>query len=191
MPSQNSWHPPSTCIWADDQVHIPRKAPIKAHYPNLEDFFCRVLDIPKPDLGMHVQALKELAQNRPPPSASETKRMIILISSMDPTEEEVADLRRCNIFSVKTTNGQTTFTNTTADFAIADRLEYGFAFAGKIRILDYSIEEVRVSRSLLFALGLKRRLLSEMVEEETKVQDGAISTGLSSSFRQKSYALFR
>lgn len=115
----------------------------------------------------------------------------MLISSMGPTINDVADLRRANIFSVVTTNGQKTFTNTTADFAIVDRSEYGSAFAGKIRMLDYSIEEVRACRSFLLSLDLKRRHLSELVEETTTVRDGAINTELSQSFRMKAYALFR
>ncbi len=91
---------------------------------------------------------------------------------MDPSTDNVKELLLCNIFSVKLTNGQRVFTNTTADFAINDRSEYGAAFAGKIRVLDYSIEEVRACRPLLLALGMKGRHLSEMVEEITTVQDG-------------------
>jgi hypothetical protein len=150
-----------------------------------------MLGIPKPNLDMHVQALKELAQIRPTPSAFEIKRMVMLISSMGPTSDGVTVLQRAKIFSVVTTNGQRTFTDSTADFAIVDRSEYGSAFAGRIRILDYSIEEVRACRSLLLALGLKRRHLSEMVEETTTVRDGAINTELSQSFRMKAYAIFR
>jgi hypothetical protein len=191
VPSQNTWHPPSSCIWADEQIQIPRKAPIKTPYASLEDFFSRVLGIPKPNLDMYVQALKELAQIRPTPSALEIKLRVMLISSMGPTSDDVTDLRRARIFSVVTTNRERTFTDSTADFAIVDRSEYGSAFAGKIRILGYSIEEVRACRSLLLALGLKRRHLSEMVEETTTVRDGAIDTELSRSFRMKAHALFR
>lgn len=110
---------------------------------------------------------------------------------MDPTTEDVAGLQRSNIFPVILTNGQKTFTNTTADFAIVDRSEYGSAFVGRIRILDYSIEEVRACRPLLLALGLKRSHLSELVEEKTTVQAGVINSELSQSFRLKAYALFR
>lgn len=191
MPSEGIWYPLSSCIWADDQVRIPRKTPIRSPYANLKDFFCRVLGVQKPNLRMHVQALQELARSRPPPSAPEMKRTMMHISSMDPTTEDVAGLQRSNIFPVILTNGQKTFTNTTADFAIVDRSEYGSAFAGRIRILDYSIEEVRACRPLLLALGLKRSHLSELVEEKTTVQGGVINSELSQSFRLKAYALFR
>ncbi|KFY15288.1 hypothetical protein V492_02105 [Pseudogymnoascus sp. VKM F-4246] len=191
VPSEGIWYPLSSCIWADNQVRIPRKTPIKSPYANLEDFFCRVLGIQKPDLRMHVQALQELARSQPPPSASEMKRTMMHISSMDPTAEDVTGLHRSNIFPVILTNGEKTFTNTTADFAIVDRPEYGSAFAGRIRILDYSVEEVRACRPLLLALGLKRSHLSELVEEKTTVQGGVINSELSQSFRLKAYALFR
>jgi len=101
------------------------------------------------------------------------------------------ELQKSNIFSVKTTNGQKIFTIGSADFAIVDRVEYGLAFAGKIRILDYSIEEVRACRPLLLALGLRRQHLSELVEETTMVQGGVLSNRLSQDFQSKAYALFR
>lgn len=140
---------------------------------------------------MHVQGLKQLAQSQPPPSESDIKQAMMLISSMDPTRTDVKDLQTANVFSVKLTNGQKSFTNPKADFAIVDRAEYGSAFAGKIRILDYSIEEVRACRSLLLALDLKNRHLSELVEENTTVQDSVVSPELSRTFRTKAYGVFR
>lgn len=110
---------------------------------------------------------------------------------MDPTAGDVDELKGSNIFAVKPKNGKSTFTSSAAEFAIIDRLEYGSAFAGKIALLEYTVEEVRACRSLLLALGLKRRHLSELVEETTTVQNGAINTELSQSFRLKAYALFR
>jgi hypothetical protein len=107
---------------------------------------------------MHVQALKEMTQIRPTPSAWEIKRQVMLISSLGPTSDDVTDLRRARIFCVVLTNGRGIFTDSTADFAIVDRSEYGSAFDGKIRILDYSIEEVCACGSLVLALGLKRIL---------------------------------
>ncbi|CZR61946.1 uncharacterized protein PAC_11843 [Phialocephala subalpina] len=191
VPLWNSWWSPSYCIWCDDQVRIPQRAPIKTPYGGLEDFFCRVLGVQRPNLGMHVEALKELARVQPAASASQIKQTMMLISSMDPTPDDVRDLRLSNIFSVTTTTGQTAFTNSTADFAIVDRLEYGAAFAGKINLLDYSLTEVRSSGPLLFALGMQGRHLSNLVEEPTTVQGGAIDTALSRAFRSKAYALFR
>jgi hypothetical protein len=164
---------------------------IKTAYATLKDFFCRLLGVPTPNPQMHVLALKELAQIRTPPSPSEVKQSIILISSMDPTRQDLTDLWRSNIFSVKTRNGQRSFTNAAADFAIIDRSEYGSAFAGQIAMLDYSIEEVRACRSLLLALDLKRKHLSELVEEKTTVQGGEIDHDLSHNFQLKAYAIFR
>jgi len=165
--------------------------PIKTFYVNLEDFFCRILNIQKPNLDMHVQALKELAASRPPPSASKIKQKIMVISSMGPTWDTVKALRRSNIFNVTKTNGQKALTDTTSDFAIVDRSELGSAFDGKIRVLDYTIEEVRTCRPLLLALGLKSKHLSELVEETTTVRDGQVNNQLTRAFRQKAYAIFR
>jgi len=191
LPSQNTWHPPSSCIWADDQVQIPKKQPIKITYAKLEDFFCRMLHVQKPNLDMHVQALKELAANQPPPSASDVKQMIMVISSMEPNSEDVKSLRRSNIFSVIKSNGQKAFTDSTTDFAIVDRPAHASAFSGKIIALDYTIEEVHTCYPLFCSLGLKNKHLSELVEEKTKVKDGKLNHELTHAFRQRAYAIFR
>jgi hypothetical protein len=141
---------------------------------------------------MHVQNLKNIAENQlHQPSASDVKEMIMIISSMNPTTEDLADLQTSNIFSIRHVNGQTTFTNKSADFAIVDRLEYGEVFAGRIRVLDFSVEEVHRCRSLLLALDLKRQYLSELVEETTMVHHGTVDLEMSYSFRLKAHALFR
>lgn len=191
VPSQNTWYALASCIWADDQARIPGKAAIKTPYKSLEDFFCRMLGVQKPNLQMHVQALQALARNRPDQSAMEIRRMIKLISSLNPTTNSVTSLAKSNIFEVKLVSGTNAFTTAAADFAISDRAEYGDAFESKIRILDYSVQEVRQCSSFLLAMGLKDRHLSETVEEKTRVDNGVISNSLTMRFRQKAYALFR
>ncbi len=191
QPSQNTWHPPSSCIWADDQVQIPEKAPIKTPYRSLIRFFCDLLDVPKPDIEMHIQGLIKLAESRRPLLESKIKQMIMLISSIDPSADDVAELQGANIFLVATTNGQKTFTNCSGGFAIVDRIEYGSAFAGKISMLDYSIEEVNDCKSVFYSLGMRKKYLSELVDETTSVDDGAIDTEMTYTFRMKAYALVR
>ncbi|MCJ1310202.1 hypothetical protein MMC25_003863 [Agyrium rufum] len=189
VPSKNAWSKPSDCIWADRQAKIPGKNPIATDYAILHDFFSEVLNVQQPDLSMHVQALRDVAQGQP--AASELKKMIMAINSMNPTTEALADLRGSNIFFVNTSTGLKRLMNSSSDFAIMDREEYGEAFAGKIDILDYSIEEVRACRKFLQAMELGSKHLSLSVEEKTTVQDGNMVQVLSQSFRNKAYGLYR
>lgn len=164
---------------------------MKTPYGELQEFFCRILDVSKPDLSMHVQALKELALTRPSPSAKAVQERIKLISSMSPTVSNLQSLKRSKVFSVKITSGQLAFADSLADFAIPDRLEYRDAFSKKIQMLDYSLEDVRACRPFLLAMNLQRKHLSQLVEETTTVADSVIDNELTKNLREKSYALFR
>lgn len=191
VPSQNTWDSPSSCIWVEDQIGIPQKVSIKTSYANLENFFCKMLGVPKPDLKVLVQMLVEFSKIRPFPPISKFKPIIMHISSLGPTARDLEDLKMAYIFSVTMTNGKRGASNINASFAIIDRLEYGSAFKGQLEMLDYSIEEVHACRNFLLALDPKRKYLSELVEERTTVRDGAIDTKLSHSFRMKANALLR
>lgn len=138
---------------------------------------------------MHVQALKELATKQP--QAAQLRDMMMLISSMDPSEEDLSDLRMSKIFPVKLPNGLRKLTDRRVDFAIIDRSEYGAAFKGRVIILDLSLEEVRMCRPFLLASTLERRHMSALVEEKTMVDGGDRKSDLSDDLRLRAYALFR
>lgn len=192
IPSQNTWCASSSCLWADEEVHIPGKYGIKNSYSHLRSFFFNILSVQEADLRMHVQALKQLSEEPLTESTiPKMKNKIILISSLHPTANDVVDLQESNIFCVILYNQTRTFANKNFDFAIADRAGYAAAFAGKISVLDFSIEEVRAARPLLLALGLEGKKLSELVKEETTVQDGSLILDLTQSLRSKAYAIFR
>lgn len=191
VPSKNTWVPLSSCIWAEDETQIPGKAPLKTAYLELEPFFHKLLGVPKPDIKMHVQGLLKLAGNQTQPAELEIKGLINVISSLNPVAVDVAELQGANIFFVKTKEGQITRTNSAASFAIVDRLEYGNAFMGKISMLDYTIKEVNACKALFHSLGMKKKYLSELVDEITSVDDGVICTKLTESFRMKAYAFVR
>ena len=169
VPSKNTWVNLSSCIWAEEDTQIPEKEPLKTAYLELEPFFHKLLGLPKPDIKMHVQGLMKLARNQIPTSELEIKGLMNVISALDPMADDVAELKGANIFFVKTGKGEKTRTNSAASFAIVDRLEYGEAFAGKISMLDYTVEEVNACKPLFHSLGMKKKYLSELVEEKTSV----------------------
>lgn len=190
VPLKNTWVKLSSCIWAEDETQIPGKEPLKSAYLGLEAFFHKLLGVPKPDIKMHVRGLLKLAGNHQP-SELEIKGLINVISAQNPMAGDVAELQGANIFFVKTEKGQKTRTNSAASFAIIDRLEYGAAFTGKISMLDYTVEEVNACKPLFHSLGMRKKYLSELVDEKMSVDDGVVSTKLTESFRSKAYAFVR
>jgi hypothetical protein len=189
IPNKKIWQSLSSCLWSEDPVQIPRKVSIGTLYAPLEDFFVRILGVARPNLDLHVQALRELANGEP--EFEEVKDIIRQISAMEPSEEALFGLRGSKILPVKFRDGRIRLESIMIDFAIVDRPEYGMAFDGKLSILNYTLEEVRFYRPFLLALGLERRYMSEMVEEISMVSAGVLEPCLTNDFEQKAYALFR
>lgn len=149
-----------------------------------------MLQIQKPDLQMYIQALKQLAKEKPP-SIPRIKESIALISTMDPSESDLKSLRSANIFPARLPSGDVKLTNASVDFAIVDRKEYEEAFKDKLITLDFSFNEVHTCRPFLLALDLGRRFMSAAVEEKTMVQGGLADRNLTDTLREKAHALFR
>ena len=145
--------------------------------------------MPKPNLDMHIQALKELADGNA--SIEEIKDAIRKISLMEPSRDALVDLQASKILPVKFPDGRTRLESIRTDFAIIDRFEYGVAFEGKVSVLNCTLEEVREYRSFLLPLGLGGRYMSKIVEEKSMVTGGDLHPRLSDEFRRKAYALFR
>ena len=185
----NTWLSPELCIWADERVHLPGKASISTQYPSLEEFFLRILQVPKPNVEMHVQALYRLSQAGPTPL--QLKQAIKQVSLFHPKPIDVNELRMANIFPVILTGGQINITNRNADFAIIDREEYGEAFRGKIIMLDFTLEEVRECQEFITACGIDKKRLSIKVEPRTDVNGGSLASRLTEEFQNKAYAIFR
>ena len=185
----NTWLSPELCIWADERVQFPGKASISAQYPSLKDFFLRILQVPEPDVGMHVQALLRLSQEHP--TSLQLKQAIKHISLFHPKPTDVNDLRMAHIFPVILPNGQIKITTRSADFAIIDREEFGEAFRGQIVTLDFTLEEVRECQEFITACGMDKKRLSRKVEERTDVNGGSLASRLTEEFQNKAFAIFR
>ncbi|KAF2459569.1 hypothetical protein BDY21DRAFT_317672 [Lineolata rhizophorae] len=196
VPSKKTWCAPSSCLWAEDTIQIPRKESIATPYASLEGFFTKILGIRTPDVGMHVQALleqaRELAQGVDPVTHSEKlKERMTIISSMKPTETDLAPLRKSRIFLVKLSGGTINWADRDSDFAIADKPEYQLAFQGKAALLDFTLAEIRACMLFLMASGLERRYMSLAVDEQTEVEGGNSEPKLTDKFRSRAYAFFR
>jgi hypothetical protein len=189
LPTAGGWYRLSACIWADSLINIPQKASLKTEYAELEEFFHRTLGVPEPNVEMHVNGLRDYLGGEKEPSR--VKEMMKLISSMNPHSSAVARLANCIMFPVRRADGSMDWTNSHADFAIVNRKEYGEAFRDRIKTLNFTIEEVRACQSLLEALNLGSKFLSELVTEETTITDGREKRSLTRQLRERAYALSR
>lgn len=79
------------------------------------------------------------------------------------------------------------------EFAIVDRQQYANAFAGKVKILNFTMEEVHRLRLLIEWAGLKGRYFSNLVVERThfEKQQRTEDRYLTRTFASKAHAFTR
>lgn len=118
-------------------------------------FFTQVLAIQTPSLEMHVAALKQKAEDDP--NKATLFQEMLSICALNPTSEVMRTLKNCKCLPLKLQSGATVWYDYSSDFAIVDRREYGVMFDGKIRLLDFSLEEVHSLELFLLAMGLGTR----------------------------------
>jgi hypothetical protein len=139
---------------------------------------------------MHVRALAELGR-RPAGDPTRFKESILLISSLNPTEADLAPLSASNIFHVRLANGNFQWTNRAADFSINDRPQYAQAFGSQVAILNFTLEEARASNAFFKALGMANKYLSLSVSESTQVTAGNRHSVLTQLLQSRAFAICR
>ena len=194
IPKENVWCPPSQCVWVDSNVKLPSKASMADAYPLLETFFTTVLNISKPTVEMYVDSMKAEAKGKA--SAARIKETMRLICSLGVGERDFSELVEAQVLPVKLANGVGGFAsasskNECVDFAIVENTIHWDAFESKIVVLDFSLEEIRDTRPLLLAMGLKEKFSSKLVKEITDVKGGSKDHGMTRNLRIKSQAIVR
>ena len=194
IPEENTWYPPSQCVWVKPNIRIPGKASIADAYPRLETFFTTVLNIPKPTVEMYVESM--IAEAKGNVSAARIKETMRLICALGIREIDFSSLIEAKVLPIKFANGAGGFVSASsrdkcADFAIVDNKIHWDAFEGKIVVLDFSLEEIRDTRPLLLAMGLEERFSSRLVNEITDVKGGFHDREMSKNLRIKSQAIVR
>ena len=194
IPEENAWYPPSQCVWVKPNIKIPGKASIADAYPLFDTFFTTVLNIPKPTVEMCVESM--IAEAKGNVSAARIKETMRLICSLGVGERDFSSLLEANVLPVKLVNGESGFASASfkdgcLDFAIVESSIDWDAFKGKIVVLDFSLGEIRDTRPLLLAMGLKERFSSELVKEVTEVRGGSKDHEMTRNLRTKSQAIVR
>ena len=194
VPIKNAWYPPSQCVWVESNVEIPGKASIADAYPSLETLFTKVLNISKPTVEMYIDSMKAEAKGKA--SAARIKETMRLICSLGVGEHDFSSLVEAKVLPIKLANGVGDFASASSkdeciDFVIVDNTVHWNAFKGRIMALDFSLEEIRDTRPLLLAMGLKKRFSSKLVKEVTDVNGGSQDQEMTKNLRIKSQAIVR
>ena len=194
VPKENAWRPPSQCVWVESGVRIPQKSSIADVYPSKKTFFTTVLKISEPTVEMYIDSLKAEAKGKT--SAAKIKDTMALICGLEFGETDFSSLVEAKVLPVKLTDGVVKFASVSSkddfvDFAIVENTIHWDAFKGKIVVLDFSLEEIRDTRPLLLAMGLKERFSSNLVKEVTDARGRFQDHEMTENLRLKSQAIVR
>jgi hypothetical protein len=161
-------------------------------YPNLPDFFVKVLGVKKMTAKMVYDKLMG-----PELSVEETKQTLetfnsLLLVSKDNEFDPIPILKK-RVFPVRFPKGGVSLLTGYDGFALLDRKSLGDDFEDQAKFLDFSIDEIRTLQPLIKWASLEERYVSKAVKEISSV-DADSTRPISSSHREiklKAHALLR
>ena len=194
VPNQNTWCPPSQCIWAESGVKIPEKFSIADAYPSNETFFTTILVISKPTVDMFVDSL--IAESKGNGSKDKIKEIMVLICGLGVGDSDLSKLIETPVLPIRLASGKISFRSASSgrkflDYVVLETTIHCDAFKGLIDFLDFTIEEIRDIKPLLIAMGLNKLFSSRLVREVTDVNGGCADLEMSKTLRAKSQAVTR
>ncbi|GAB1197743.1 hypothetical protein APSETT444_007046 [Aspergillus pseudonomiae] len=186
------WYKISECLWSST-TDIRGKVTLNDHYEDLKDFFIDTLGVNTLTLEMVYDELLETGSES---TIDETKSKIWSLNALLQTEGYYANpdpLLERVVFPVIYPDGTKGLTSAATEFAIPDREHLASQFRGRIKMLDYSLEEVRRLKSFFEWTNLTHRYLSASVKELTSFSGDTaqlISTPRR-DLRRKAHAILR
>lgn len=188
-----SWRKASQCVWST-AARLRDKVSLNAEYEDLRDFFVHLLGVKPVTLDMAIDELKE-AGSRQSVSVEEVKASLLTVNSLLFTGSDrlQPELMNRKIFPVRYPGGGVRCVSVQTHFFIVDREPLRSKFEGRVRFLDFSLEEVVQLYPFLNWIQLDDRYISRCVTESTSVPHSSAqpSSHLDHQFRYRAYALLR
>ena len=186
------WLTPSECVW-NCAVKISGRVPLEQSFPELREFFVEVLQVRTIDTMLLIEELMVSSKSRNK-DLQEIKRIMLAIGQMLASDasaqlkqETLQSLRRTHFLPVR--NGtEILFETPKADFCINDHERYGKGFEGKIKMLDFSYEDLTSLHPLFRCLSITSRYISGLVDTETTVNNFKESRYLTQHLQERAYA---
>lgn len=163
-----SWHKTSQCVWSS-AARVLGKVSLNENYSDLEALFVDCIGVKRVDLDMAVAELKE-AGDKPSASVLEIRDSIWTVNSLLPTTSTHPDpeiIVKSLIFPVKNFRSITERASIATPFFVVDREQLSEAFKAKVKLFDFTLDEVVRLRPFIEWTCLKPRFLSNCVKETT------------------------
>ena len=143
---------------------------------------------------MFIRSLMSYADNQQ--KVAKIIETMTMISSLGVDVNDVAGLLRAKIFPIKLPNSQRRLVAASSmiessEYVILDTMTHRNTFLGKVPHLDFSMEQLRDTRSFLITCGLEGRFTSNLVENVTEVEEGFMEINMAKELHSKALALVR
>jgi hypothetical protein len=196
LDQKRRWFKVSECVWSVEGASIA-KACLEPLYPDLAEFFVDRLGVSKLTFALVCQHITEIGDEIR--DISHIKDLLWSLKALLPPAGDetrapfTEDLKSSRIFPVNVPGGPTQPMSARDEFAIIDRQQYANAFAGKVKILDFTMEEVHRLRLLIEWAGLTGQYFSNLVVERThfEKQQRTEDRYLTRTFASKAHAFTR
>lgn len=189
---KSGWYKSGDCLWSST-AEIRGKVTLNDHYEELKALFIDALGVRTLTLQM---VHDELLQANPQNTIAELKTTVWSFNALLQTERNSLDpelLLKAKVFPVRHPNGSIALSSAMLEFAIGDREYLSTRFDGKIKVLDYTVKEVRQLKPFFEWTKLTTHYLSFAVIENTMVSAGVqqVIEASRRDLKQKAYALLR
>ncbi|KAI0850576.1 hypothetical protein F5Y00DRAFT_232702 [Daldinia vernicosa] len=188
------WYMPSQCLWCASSPIRGRVNLRNVYGGDMESFFVEKLAVRVLDADIVHNELLELK-----PEEATTERVKDLLWTFN-SQIELKDfntspekLLERRILPVRDVGGNVALHSAETGFGIIDRKKLGDAFYDKVKILDFTVNDVVKLKPLIKWAGLEDRYLSRLVQE-TSGLDSGLKTPISDpiqDIRRKAYGLLR
>ncbi|GFG16303.1 hypothetical protein IFM61392_09435 [Aspergillus lentulus] len=186
------WYKISECLWSSI-TNIRGKVTLNDHYEDLKDFFIDTLGVNTLTLQMVYDELLETSSES---TINETKSKIWSLNALLQTEGDYVDpglLSQRSVFPVVYPDGTKRLASATTEFVIPDREHLASQFRGRIKMLDFSLEEVRRLKGFFEWANLTHRYLSASIKELTSFSGEAtqLISAPHRDLKRKAHAILR
>lgn len=170
VPSGNgsSWYKSSQCVWSA-AVSLRVKVSLNQDYEDLKDFFVELLGVKPIGLDLAIDELKKMG-SRAEPISVQVKDTIWTVNSLlatkakPPPAKKILSLR---IFPIRYPDGDIRCGSRSIGFFVVDREPLRRSFESKVKLLDFSLDEVVQLRPFMEWTRLEERYLSVCVKQVT------------------------
>ncbi len=177
-------------------MDIGNHVPIAAIYPDLEEFFVKVLGVNTVTPVFMMQQLAKAAKN-PAKTVQNIKRLMLAVSELLDVSSKKSDFRNsieildeCRYLPCRTTAaGSVEFRSRSQAFFIVDNENYANEFGDQLITLDFTYEQLNSLQYLIQLLGLDDHYLARHVESETSPGVSTENDALTAQFQQCAYAV--